>query len=53
MREPEGQVEIRVSWTVPSNEDFTAHALAWVDLMTSAAGLEPLPAGVTALPLKK
>lgn len=53
MREPEGQVEIRVSWTVPANEDFTEHALAWVDLMTSAAGLEPLPEGVTAIPLKK
>jgi hypothetical protein len=53
MREPEGQVEIRVSWTVPSDEDFTQHALAWVDLMTSAAGLEPLPDGVTAIPLKK
>jgi hypothetical protein len=51
-REPEGQVEIRVSWTVPSNEEFTDHALAWVDLMTSAAGLEPLPAGVSAIPLK-
>jgi hypothetical protein len=51
-REPEGQVEIRVSWTVPSNEEFTDHALAWVDLITSAAGLEPLPAGVSAIPLK-
>ncbi len=53
MREPEGQVEIRVSWTVPGGEEFSEHALAWVDLMTSAAGLEPLPEGVTAIPLKK
>jgi hypothetical protein len=53
MREPEGQVEIRVSWTVPGEEEFSEHALAWVDLMTSAAGLEPLPDGVSAIPLKK
>ncbi len=53
MRQPEGQVEIRVSWTVPDGENFTEHALAWIDLITSAAGLEPLPAGVTALSLKK
>ncbi|MFM1787297.1 MAG: hypothetical protein RL228_1247 [Actinomycetota bacterium] len=53
MRQPEGQVEIRVSWTVPADEDFTEHALAWVDLMTSAAGLEPLPEGVSAISLKK
>lgn len=52
-RAPEGQVEIRVSWTVPNNESFTAHALAWCDLMTSASGLEPLPEGVSALNLKK
>lgn len=53
MREPEGQVEIRVSWTVPASESFTTHALAWIDLMTCAAGLEPLPAGVSAISLKK
>lgn len=53
MRQPEGQVEIRVSWTVPADEAFTEHALAWVDLMTSAAGLEPLPEGVSAISLKK
>lgn len=53
MRQPEGQVEIRVSWTVPATETFSNHALAWVDLLTSAAGLEPLPAGVSAISLKK
>lgn len=53
LREPEGQVEIRVSWTVPTSEDFLNHALAWVDLLTSASGLEPLPQGVSSINMKK
>lgn len=44
----EGQVEIRASWT-PSDPDLAAHAEAWGEVMGQAAGLPPLPPGVTPL----
>lgn len=43
------EVEIRASWT-PLHADLTAHALAWGDALTTAAGLVPLPKGVVAIP---
>lgn len=43
------EIEIRASWT-PLEPDLTAHALAWGDALTTAAGLVPLPAGVVAMP---
>jgi hypothetical protein len=55
-------VELRASWTpVPADSDgewtpegaqaaFTAHFRAWLDLLSAAAGLPPLVAGVTVLP---
>ncbi|WP_053202778.1 DUF3000 domain-containing protein [Jiangella muralis] len=43
------EIEIRASWT-PLESDLTAHALAWGDALTTAAGLVPLPAGVVAMP---
>ena len=45
-------LELRASWTpvLPEPEDITDHFDAWVDLLTTIAGLPPLPAGVTALP---
>ena len=51
-------VELRASWT-PVAADwtaegaqaaFTAHFQAWLDLLSAAAGLPPLVAGVTVLP---
>jgi len=50
---PEGvDLEIRASWT-PTSTDLGAHLGAWADLMVTAAGLPPLPEGVTALPTRR
>jgi ABC-type nitrate/sulfonate/bicarbonate transport system substrate-binding protein len=43
------EIEIRASWT-PLDPDLAPHALAWGDVLTTAAGLPPLPAGVVAIP---
>lgn len=48
-REPEGSVEIRVSWTVPETDEIEKHILAWCDMLSSTAGLEPLPEGVSSI----
>jgi hypothetical protein len=45
----EGQIELRASWT-PTHPDLSAHAHAWADVLTQAAGLMPLPTGVAQLP---
>ncbi len=47
--DPTADVEIRASWT-PTTSDLAPHAAAWSDMLTTAAGLQPLPAGVVALP---
>jgi hypothetical protein len=44
-----GQVEIRASWT-PSDQRIERHLRAWSELLCMAAGLPPVPDGVTALP---
>jgi hypothetical protein len=49
------QVEVRASWTPGGVDagalpDVRAHAEAWGDLLGSAAGLPPVPAGVVPLP---
>jgi len=41
-------VEIRASWT-PVGEDLEPHLAAWGELLCAAAGLPPLPPGVTPL----
>jgi hypothetical protein len=51
-RAPEGSVEIRYSFTVASVDQLEECLYAWCDLLASAAGLAPLPAGVTAIRLK-
>ncbi|MGV1005605.1 MAG: DUF3000 domain-containing protein [Candidatus Nanopelagicales bacterium] len=45
----EGQIEIRASWS-PDTPDLGAHAEAWAEVLGQAAGLRPLPPGVSALP---
>lgn len=42
------EVEIRASWTAPDG-DLGPHLSAWVVLLCQAAGLPPLPQGVTAI----
>ena len=50
-RPPRGDVEMRCSWTMSGSADTAGdHLLAWTDLLTMAAGLPPLPHGVTSLP---
>ncbi|MCA0329621.1 MAG: DUF3000 domain-containing protein [Actinobacteria bacterium] len=51
-RPPSGDVEIRASWT-PVTPDVGAHLLAWADVLSRVAGLQPLPAGVSTLPLPR
>lgn len=46
-REAESEVEIRASWS--PDGDAGPHLAAWGALLCQAAGLPPLPAGVTAL----
>lgn len=43
------EIEIRASWT-PLDSDLGGHLLAWSDLLSTIAGLPPLPDGVVALP---
>ncbi|MFW6091014.1 MAG: DUF3000 domain-containing protein [Actinomycetota bacterium] len=45
-------IEIRASWT-PLELDLTPHMLAWGDLLATAAGLQPLPAGVVPIPSQR
>jgi len=47
-RPPEVEVEIRASWTAPDG-DLEPHLRAWAVLLCQAAGLPPLPPGVTAM----
>lgn len=55
--ETSAQVEIRASWTpaVPDSGavDLREHVEAWGELMCTAAGLEPLPEGVTMIPTRR
>ena len=45
-RARETELEIRASWS-PSGPELAAHLTAWCSLLEQAAGLEPLPEGVT------
>ena len=46
---PDAQIEIRASWT-PEGPELSAHVEAWTEMLCTAAGLPPLPAGVVAIP---
>ena len=48
-RPASAEIEIRASWT-PEDDALGEHLLAWGDLLCTAAGLPPLPAGVVPLP---
>ena len=47
------QVEIRASWTPVDPSQVAAHAEAWGELLCTAAGLPPVPEGVTAMPSRR
>ena len=46
------QLELRASWT-PIGLDIGPHVEAWGELLCTAAGLEPVPEGVTAIPSRR
>lgn len=52
-RPPTGAIEIRSSWTVPAGESLVEHVHAWCDLLGLAAGLAPLPRGISTLRRRK
>lgn len=52
-RPPEGSIEMRASWTVLNLDEFTQHLEAWIGMLQSASGLEPLPDGVTHIGTKR
>ena len=45
-REPQGQLELRASWT-PLDARAAGHVQAWLNLLATMAGLTPVPEGVT------
>ena len=53
------QIEIRASWTPqpdaadPEHTPVRAHVEAWGELLCTAAGLPPVPEGVTAIPSRR
>jgi hypothetical protein len=47
-RESQGDLEVRASWT-PLDEAMAPSAIAWLTLLETMAGLEPIPQGVTSL----
>jgi hypothetical protein len=58
MSEDDGsaQIEIRASWTpelADGRLDISAHVEAWAELLCTAAGLPPVPEGVTAMPSRR
>jgi hypothetical protein len=58
MSEDDGsaQIEIRASWTpelVDGHLDVTGHVEAWGELLCTAAGLPPVPEGVTPMPSRR
>jgi hypothetical protein len=51
-RAAQAEMEIRASWT-PDGPDVAEHLSAWCELLCTAAGLPPVPPGVTALPSRR
>lgn len=50
------QIEIRASWTPDLDADTcdaSAHVRAWGELLCQAAGLQPVPDGVAAMPSRR
>ena len=47
------EIEIRASWTPTRAEELIKHVGAWLELMASAAGLAPIPEGVSSLPSRR
>jgi hypothetical protein len=55
-RADSAELEVRASWTPIDGNQIALHVRAWLDLLEQAAGLEPIPEGVSELhrsPLSK
>jgi len=48
-REEDSEMEIRASWTPTDGENLLSHVSAWLELLAMAAGLEPIPQGVSSI----
>jgi len=48
-REEDSEMEIRASWTPSDGENLLSHVNAWLELLAMAAGLEPIPQGVSSI----
>jgi len=48
-REEDSEMEIRASWTPNDGENLLSHVNAWLELLAMAAGLEPIPQGVSSI----
>ena len=56
--ESSAQIEVRASWTPLATDadlalDLAPHVEAWAELLCTAAGLPPVPDGVTAIPSRR
>ncbi len=56
--EATAQIEVRASWTPVATDpdaalDLAPHVEAWAELLCTAAGLPPVPEGVTAIPSRR
>jgi hypothetical protein len=49
--EPSAEIEVRASWSPLGS--LSPHVEAWGDLLCTAAGLPPLPAGVVPIPSRR
>jgi len=52
-RDEDSEVEVRASWTPIDGHSIPAHVNAWISLLGRISGLEPLPEGITQLPLHR
>jgi hypothetical protein len=52
-RDEDSEVEVRASWTPSDGSSITSHVLAWLELVARISGLEPMPEGVTQLPVAR
>jgi hypothetical protein len=48
-RADSAELEVRASWTPIDGNQIALHVRAWLDLLEQAAGLEPIPEGVSEL----
>ena len=53
VNEDSSEIEIRASWTPDDGNELERHLDAWIALLATAAGLTPIPEGVSSLPKRR